>query len=577
MPTSSPASEHQASLPVRDVLDLARRFRKLSADPPRVARETPFGYAVGDTNAFHVLDLNAPRITSVSATVQQVTDHAYFFVENGVAFSDEALATIASDFESLVYPSVTAAFGKEWTPGVDSDHRITLLHANLRGAGGYFSLSDEYPMAVVPRSNEREMLYLDAGILQAPGVSYNALVGHELQHLIHWSADPSEDSWVNEGLSQVAAEAVGAGGDWVDSFLDKPDTQLTFWPEIGDSAIHYAASELFFSYLLDHYGGRENAKELLAVQGNGIAGVDEYLKAYGKDFVDVFSDWIVANYADAADGPFSHLNSESRIQTFTTVDSAGEGESDVGQFASDYIDVTDPLSGSTFFFDGAEEVGIGVPEHDGAFWWSGRGDGIDTKLTKAFDLRGLQRATLRFDAWYEIEEGWDYGYVAVSVDSGATWTAIPGRETTDYDPVEAAYGPGYTGESGGWVAEEVDLSAYAGRKVLVRFEYVSDDATSFTGLAVDNIELPELQYGDDADGNSDWTPDGFTSVSGRLPQQFVIQLVAGERENPTVSRIDLDAENRVEISLAGPAMIVVSGIVEGTAEPAGYRWELRAP
>ena len=39
-----------------------------------------------------------------------------------------------------------------------------------------------------------------------------------------------------------------------------------------------------------------------------------------------------------------------------------------------------------------------------------------------------------------------------------------GRTTTDCDPVGAAYGQGYTGSSGGWVQEEVDLSAYAGQK-----------------------------------------------------------------------------------------------------------------
>ena len=46
------------------------------------------------------------------------------------------------------------------------------------------------------------------------------------------SADRKEDSWVNEGLSEVAAGLVGGGYNTVDLFLNSPDTQLTFWPEL---------------------------------------------------------------------------------------------------------------------------------------------------------------------------------------------------------------------------------------------------------------------------------------------------------------------------------------------------------
>jgi hypothetical protein len=45
-------------------------------------------------------------------------------------------------------------------------------------------------------------------------------------------------------------------------FLDEPDTQLNTWPYDGDVGIHYSASELFCGYVLDQYGGRENASAL---------------------------------------------------------------------------------------------------------------------------------------------------------------------------------------------------------------------------------------------------------------------------------------------------------------------------
>jgi hypothetical protein len=498
-----------------------------------------------------------------------ITDHAYFFVENGAPYTNSALETIGADFENLVYPTVRRDFGPEPEPGVDSDPRITLLHANLQGAGGYFSPSDEYPRVVAPRSNEREMLYMEAGVLGSPGAGYNALVAHELQHLVHWNADPTEDSWVNEGLSQVAAEQVGGGSDWLDSFLQEPDTQLTFWPEIEDATPHYAASELFFRYLLDHYGGRERAKDLAAEEADGIDGVDVYLAEFGKTFLDVFADWAAANWLDANDGPYSHQGIEARTTVSSAV-SAGGGGSEVGQFGTDYLEVSGP---GVLTFDGADEASLGVPDADGGFWWSNRGDGIDTKLTREVDLRSVESATLRFRTWYDVEEGWDYAYVAASGDGGQTWRALGGQQTTDYDPVEAAYGPGYTGQSAGWAQEVIDLSAYAGKPVLLRFEYVADDASSLTGFAVDDIEIPEIGFVDGAESTGAWAAEGFVRVSRPLGQEFIVQVI-GEDE-ATVTRVPLDAANRAEITLSGPAVIAVSGATPGTAEPAAYTWSFR--
>jgi hypothetical protein len=460
---------------------------------------------------------------------------------------------------------------------VDSDQRITILHADLSGAGGYFSSTDEHPAAIVPRSNEREMLYLTAGVLQSPGAGYNALVAHELQHLVHWHADATEDSWVNEGLSEVAAGEVSGGGasGGVELFLQNPDTQLTFWPSIGDSSINYAASNLFFRYLLDQYGGRDRAIDLLAEEADSTEGVDAYLKQFGKTFEDVFTDWVVANYVNAPEGPYSHEGTSARVEALIGLSPSGSAE--VGQYAADYLDARNAAAGSVVVFDGSDTTDVGVPERSGPLWWSNRGDGIDTRLTRKFDLTGVDAATLRFATWYEIEDGWDYGYVAVSTDGGTTWTALQGNETTDDNPVEAAYGHGYTGDSDGWVEEEIDLSAYAGRKVLVRFEYVSDDATSFTGLAVDDIEVPEIGYVDDASSTGGWESEGFVRVTGPLEQRFIVQMIEGTRQNPVVTRIELDDKNRAEIVLDGPAVIVVSGATPNTTERAAYSWELRTP
>ncbi|MCI0831652.1 MAG: immune inhibitor A [Chloroflexi bacterium] len=568
-PTAAPTPTTALSdeLPERDRFDLARRFRGLPADAPRVARSEPFAHAVGDSVAFSLFDLDSPSTYEVTATVRAITDHAYFFVQDGTSYSDSALQQIAADFEGEVWPKMTAAFGEPWTPGVDGDPRITILHANLRGGGGYVSGDDSFPREVAPTSNEREMLYIERDVLSSPGVAYNELVAHELQHLIHANADDGEDSWVNEGLSQVASQLVGGGEVWIPQFLAQPDLQLDHWPTAGNTVRNYAASELFFAYLLDHYGGRDNASALLNEPGGGWNGIDAYLTAYGETSDDVFADWVIANWLDAADGPHSHPNLNLTTSVSRSVAAGESGDGAVRQFAADYLR---PDAG-TFRFDGADEVTIGVPAHEGAFWWSGRGDSIDSRLTREIDLRDIDDASLRFDAWYEIERDWDYAYVAASTDDGATWLTLPGQRTTADNPTGASFGHGYTGTSGGWIREEIDLSEFAGQRILIRFEYVTDDSANQVGFAVDNMALDRGGFTEAVRLDSGWQAAGFRIVDGPLQQRFIVQLID---EAGAVTAVEAGADNVVEINLSGPSTVVIAAITRGTTEAASYSWSL---
>jgi immune inhibitor A len=564
-PSPTPASIEP---PDRDPLDLAVRFLGLDPTTELVARDEPFDYAVGDAEEFYLFDLaGEPTVQTITATLRRITDHAYFFVEAGIPAAEATLERVGSDFETIVYPTVRAAFGSERTPGVDSDERITLLHANIAGTGGYFNAGDELPRSVYPFSNEREMLYLEAGILSSPGAPYNALVAHELQHMIHSFADASEESWVNEGISQVAAELVGGGSDWLSLFLSAPDTGLIEWPELGSSAIHYGASELFFSYLLDRFGGRNDAKVLLSERRDSIGGIRAYLEPFGVEFEQIYADWLIANYLDEESGKYAHAGVSTSISPETSAAGRSSGDGDVSQFAADYI----ALEGARAFrFDGSDEVTIGVPDSGGAFYWSQRGDDIDSRMTREFDLTGVDSAELRFDTWFDIEEGWDFAYVAASTDGGRTWEALPGLHTTDHDPVGQSYGPAYTGDSDGWIGETIDLSAYAGGEVLVRFEYITDGSTHGIGFAVDNIQVPETAFMDNGEDAPGWEAEGFVTVDGPLPQRWIVQVI--DLDSHDVERLDLDADNVGTVLPGRRSVIVVSAVTEGTSERAPYTW-----
>jgi immune inhibitor A len=129
------------------------------------------------------------------------------------------------------------------------------------------------------------------------------------------------------------------------------------------------------------------------------------------------------------------------------------------------------------------------------------------------------------------------------------------------------------------VDEEIDLSAYAGSRILLRFEYVTDEATVEDGLALDDLSITEIGLRDDAETDGGWHSSGFLRVADTLPQRFIAQVVElDDRDVATVRRIDLDAANDAEIVIprtARRATIVLSGATLGTTQPAPYRWEVR--
>jgi hypothetical protein len=585
-PTVSPPAPTEAA--DRDLLALAVRLGRVAKPVSPIAYTEPPSYAEGDRQTFTVVDPLTAARRSIDATLRLVTPHAYFYFQDGRDVSADDLAKAGREFEEKVYPEVVRYFGGEWSPGVDSDPRITLLHADLRGVGGLFSDQDEHPQAVSPTSNEREMVYLGGG---GPGSSgYNGLVAHELQHLVHWNADHNEEVWVNEGLSELAAEIVSGGAGHTAAATNSPDTQLNAWETMGGSNLpHYGMSHLFFRYLLGRYGGWEGASRLLAEPADGIAGVDNYLAPFGTTFQEVFADWVVANYLDdPAGGRYSQPNMEVHASPAVTLDGYKDGEGDVHQFAADYIEMKLPQGGAVFSFDGADTVrAIANQPYSGVGqWWSGGGDSIDSTLTAEFDLTGLESATLRFRAWYDIEENWDYAYVMGSVDGGSTWRILPGHHTTDENPLGLAYGPAFTGKSGGgdepsWVEEEVDLSPFAGKKMLLRFEYITDEGVNLEGFAIDDIAIPELGFVDDAEGDGPWRAEGFRRLTGPLPQRFVVQVIE-MGETTSVTTVPLDEANRGEVRLSGfgttldKTTIVVAATTDGTRQTASYRYSLRA-
>ena len=545
--------------------------------------QEPSSYRVGDVHTFWMSDEESQRYWQVDAELTIVTDHAYLYVSEGTSFDADKLREAADLFESQIYPTNHRHFGTEWTPGVDNDARVTILVTDQMppGIAGYFSSGDEYPRTMKPRSNEREMIYVTSSYLNDVD-DFGQLLSHEFQHMIHWNQDLSEALWVNEGLSLLAEEIngyPGVLGGW--QFWRNPDIQLNNWSENSDDRYRdYAASKLFLSYLGERYGGYEVLGKLAADDADGIAGVDNMLRAQGHniEFVDVFADWAVANLIDDAsveDGRYSYAlrtGNEPRISA-TVQDGAYVGW--VSQFGADYLEI-EAGAGSRVTFEGSGLARLaGTDPHGGQYaWWSNRRNMLSSSLTRQVDLRDVQSAALQFWTWYDIEDHFDYGYVAVSSDDGRTWETLPGTHTTSDNPNDANYGHGYTGKSQDWLQERISLDTYAGQQILIRFWYISDPGLNQPGWLIDDISIPEIGFSDDAEADSDaWMVDGWVRSSNDVPQSYIVQLVEYGPQ-VTVRRLDLDAQNQIDVALgAGTrrAVLIVSGATQWTSQAAPYR------
>lgn len=572
----------EAELPRADRVDLARRLKRYTG--PAAAPAPPRDEQRGTWREFWVVQSDPPRAFTVGATLRAASTHAAFYVQDGTDVSDADMDRAARQFETAVYPAVTRLFG-EPRPPAGGDPRITILHLNLPGVGGYFTDTDQLPRAIVPMSNERRMIYID---LRAgpPGTdAYVGVVAHEFQHLVHHDANPSADSWLNEGLSELAAEAAGDGGGFLRAYQNAPGTQLNDWAVSGSNSAHYGAAHSFLRYLLRHYGGLERARDLVAQGGSGVNAVQQYLRAgnFGVGFEDVFADWLVAGYlALPGDGRFSNPGLDSQVRSVTRLADPQDGRGSVRQFGADFFEIDTRGKDAVFHFRGATTVKQvpNEPASGRGEWWSNRADSLDATLTRELDLRAVAAATLRFKAWFDIERGYDYAYVTVSTDGGATWTALRGRQASDFDPLGQALGPGYTGVSGGgeaagWTDEQVDLTPYAGRAVLVRFEYVTDEAAAGPGFAVDDIAVPEIGFFDDAEQDSGWQASGFHRLTGPVPQRYLLQVITEEPGGWTARRVEAAADGTADIRLRGSdkrAAVIVSGATYGTNLAGAYEW-----
>ncbi len=449
-----------ADPPARNLADLTRRFKGIEAPTVNPDARPPQLQA---RELFWVKNQTTDRNEQIAASLLYQSDSLNFWVEEGIEIDPDDLQTAVERLEQHIFPTTRAFFGSEWRPGVDNDDRVNILHVEEIGgqggtlAGGYFSAADEYVTLVNPFSNQREMFYIS--LKQAPvgSEAYFEVIAHEMQHMIQWHIDPNENTWLDEGLSELSALVNGLVSDRHLVYTQRPDTPLTGWTQEGEAALaHVGASLLFTTYFWERFGS-EATQALVRHPENGSLGVAAALAEQNSEwtFDSFFAEWATANYLAGLERPqgvygYNQLTLSPMVLSTIIDDFPFSALAAVYPYGVDYIAVNGE-SPVTLTFTGTQQTTLlEADPYDGDFYWTTvPADRSDMTLTRAFDLRGLEQATLTFWNWFAIEEGWDYGYVAVSADGGRRWTPLPTTSTTTDNPQGNSLGPGLTGNSGG--------------------------------------------------------------------------------------------------------------------------------
>ncbi|MBK8845860.1 MAG: immune inhibitor A [Bacteroidetes bacterium] len=118
-------------------------------------------------------------------------------------------------------------------------------------------------------------------------------------------------------------------------------------------------------------------------------------------------------------------------------------------------------------------------------------DGANSSIILA---NALQIATtgipeLTFYARWMIEPIFDYAQLQISDNNGVTWYPLCGRFTDEGSDFQDPYNPVYDGLQPEWVQERIDLSAYKGKSVKIRFVLVSDFGNTFDGFYFDDVAI----------------------------------------------------------------------------------------
>ncbi|MEU5905120.1 peptidase M6 immune inhibitor A [Micromonospora sp. NPDC047467] len=433
--------------------------------------------------------------------------------------------------------------------------------------------------------------------------SYEGTFAHEWQHLAHYYADPFEGNWINEGLSDFAMSLTGYSDSKATVFdrgaeshlycyqgfgtvqtpyntnprdCGGPENSLTLWDESPNpNAVlaDYGNAYSMMMFLYDRYGAAFMSRLHRDGERQGIASLDAELETVGvHDVYQVIHDFQSMTLLDKIVGDSrlgitlgvakSRVTTPSLRSTVNLASTTANATPGVAPNGADYVQLG-AAKGKLFSgrdlrsvkFKGAKTLPAlplawtsttQDPDRPGnAVLFSGNANSLDSAAVTSVQVPTAD-PTLRFLAKYGAEFGFDYGYVTVSTDGGATYTAIPGDHT-----VAGPLGPALNGTTSGFEARSYDLSAYAGKTVLLGFRYVSDGGVNEGGLLLDDITLGGKTL---SDGSSLAPFDSPTEIRPTQVKNWNLRLIGIDEKHSIAWQFERNGKAEVTI---GPLELAV--------------------
>lgn len=593
----------EAHQPDRNNIELAQLYGGFSGEIP-VPPLAGAALNVGTIQQINVLNHEDNTLSPIEVELLVVSDHAYFWFDTGEGSqrpSEAALSDAAATFDEI-YEQVISFFGSEDNPGVDGDPRVHIVNASplalcnvtvdtagACGLAGYFSSFDLIPTVVDAESNGREMFVMNVDNFGSS--FYLNVLAHEFRHMIEENYDAGDTDWETEGSAMLAEDLLGyrdSPYSRANLFLSNPDQQLNSWTD-GFTLPYYGQGYLMNRYIFDRLGP-ELYQQFATSPEAGLSAIDGITALTGSDVTgeSVWLDWLVALAIHNEEG----IPDIYEIQADGIDSAAGQQvanfpasfQETVHQNAADYYTI-DASGEVTVNFTGSAHVSVmDTAAASGEYmWYANRANFSHSRLTRAFDLTGVSRATLQYSVYHDIEYSYDYAYLFVSTDNGLTYQPLTADHMQGQSPADNPSGLAladrfYTGRSESWQQETVDLTPYAGQNILIRFAYLTDPILTFGGFAIDNIAVPEIGFYDDAETPDEgWVAEGFDRVTAVMPQQWFVMIVT--QDNGTysaVERYSLVGGESIShpLSLAessGEAIVIVAATAPMTLELGQYQ------
>jgi hypothetical protein len=550
---------------------------------------------VGTTRELLALDDYNGKYYTKPYTLQAVGDHIEVWVADDNAFPAgdcrNAVAgsttvtraqaqSLVSEFDSNMFPKESAAFsvapdrdGSKKDPAIgavdpsgDGDKIMTLVD-NVRD-DNYYEGPAKAPTYVAgffsSQINElfdRNVMTIDAfDWLHRTGADpadastsdvctsrparprlYEGTFAHEYQHLLEYYQDPSETSWVNEGLSDFAQTLVGyvdatktVSEPAADSHIycyqgfgtvkteynpnprdcGGPENSLTLWgdqPPAAGILADYGIAYSFMLYLYDHYGLEFMSALHRDGDNQGLLGLQDQLDRYAKG-VDAYQALhrfqvatLVDRYIGVKGGTIggivdSKVTSKSLSSTVNLDNPAAYARPGAPANGADFVGLRAGtglyLKGKdlrSLSFTGSKALApeplrwTSVSDAPGRAGnptlWSGNEDNLDASAVVPVTVPTAD-PTLTYTERHLAEATYDYAYTVVSTDGGKSYTPLANANT-----VKGPQGPALNGDADKFTTQTFDLRAYAGKKVLIGFRYVSDGGTNDGGWWVDDVKV----------------------------------------------------------------------------------------